>query len=291
MLDHFTLVGPNGSHDCLVLELVGPSVADVVELHCKDNRLPSKLVKIFAKQTLQGLDFLAAKDIGHGDLHTPNLALVVPGLDTLHEEDFIARLGKPKVGKVTRLDGGPLAHYIPTQIIRPAFYRREDLVLPCPSIKIIDFGEAFFSNNAPSTLHTPLPVRAPEIVFGDRLDRGVDLWSAGCLIFELTMGQPPFDVVMLTPSVLVEQMIELTSDELPSRWQTKWNAMQEDVPQAYGDFTLHKWLEEVYFDNEKQAEFTAEEIARVAEATARMLKLEPSLRATPGEILAQNYFQ
>jgi hypothetical protein len=84
-------------------------------------------------------------------------------------------------------------------------------------------------------------------------------------------------------------MIELTSDELLSRWQAKWHAMEEDVPQIDGDFTLHKWLEGVYFDNGNQAEFTAEEIARIAEAIARMLKLEPSLRATPGEILAQNY--
>ncbi|KAG6108883.1 hypothetical protein E4U31_007337, partial [Claviceps sp. LM219 group G6] len=28
MLDDFTLVGPNGTHHCLVLELVGPNVAD-----------------------------------------------------------------------------------------------------------------------------------------------------------------------------------------------------------------------------------------------------------------------
>ncbi|GKU06982.1 unnamed protein product [Fusarium langsethiae] len=291
LLDHFTLVGPNGSHDCLVLELVGPNVADVVELHCKDDRLPSKLATVFAKQALQGLDFLAANDIGHGDLHTRNLALVVSDLNSLNEEDFVARLGKPKTGAVTRLDGGPLAHNVPTQIIRPAFFRKRDLMLSCPSIKIIDFGEAFFSDNAPSTLHTPLPVRAPEIVFGDRLDRRVDLWSAGCLIFELITGQPPFDVVMLTPSVLVEQMIELTSDELPSRWQAKWHAMQEDVPQNDGGFTLQKWLEETYFGNDKQAEFTTEEITRIAEAIALMLKLEPSLRATPSEILAQDFFQ
>jgi hypothetical protein len=96
---------------------------------------------------------------------------------------------------------------------------------------------------------------------------------------------------MLTPSVLVEQMIELTSDELPSRWQAKWHAMQEDVPQNDGGFTLQKWLEETYFGNDKQAEFTTEEIARIAEAIVLMLKLEPSLRATPREILAQDFFQ
>ncbi|CAJ0549405.1 Ff.00g030180.m01.CDS01 [Fusarium sp. VM40] len=221
LLDHFTLVGPNGSHDCLVLELVGTNVADVVESYCKDDRLPSKLANVFAKQALQGLDFLTANNIGHGDLHTRNLALVVSGLDSLNEQDFIARLGEPEIGAVTRFDGGPLTDKIPTQIIRPALFRRRDLMRSCPSIKIIDFGEAFFSNNAPGTLHTPLSVRAPEIVFGDRLDHRVDIWSAGCLIFELITGQPPFDVVMLTPSVLVGQMMELTSDELPSRWHAR----------------------------------------------------------------------
>ncbi|RBR22337.1 uncharacterized protein FIESC28_04531 [Fusarium coffeatum] len=291
LLDHFTHVGPNGSHDCLVLELVGPNIADFVELHCKDNRLPSKFAKVFAKQALQGLNFLAINDIGHGDLHTRNLALVVSDLDSLNEQDFISRLGEPKTGLVTRSDGGPLSPNVPTQIVRPAFFRKRDIMLSNPSVKIIDFGEAFFSNNAPSTLNTPLPVQAPEIVFEDRLDRRVDVWSAGCLIFELITGQPPFDVVMLTPSVLVEQMIELASDELPSRWQTKWHMMQHDALQKDEGLTLQKWLQETYFDNDKQAEFTTEEIARLAEAIAAMLKLEPSLRATSSEILAQDWLQ
>lgn len=66
LLDHFTLIGPNGSHNCLVLELVGPNVTDVIKSYCKDNRLPSKLANVFTKQALQGLDFLTANNIGHG---------------------------------------------------------------------------------------------------------------------------------------------------------------------------------------------------------------------------------
>lgn len=50
-------------------------------------------------------------------------------------------------------------------------------MLSSPTIKIIDFGEAFFADSSPRTLHTPLSVRAPEVVFGDPLDRQVDLWS------------------------------------------------------------------------------------------------------------------
>lgn len=66
MIDHFSLAGPNGTHDCLVLELLGPSVADVVESYYQDDRLPARLAKSFAYHALQGLDVLTHHGIGHG---------------------------------------------------------------------------------------------------------------------------------------------------------------------------------------------------------------------------------
>lgn len=66
MLDDFSVAGPNGTHNCLVLEILGPSVADLVSSYCKDDRLPASLAKHFAEQVLQGLDFLADHNIGHG---------------------------------------------------------------------------------------------------------------------------------------------------------------------------------------------------------------------------------
>lgn len=116
------------------------------------------------------------------DLHTRNLALVIPDLSSLDEGDFFDRLGQPEIGAVSRLDGKSLTHNVPSHVVRPTFFRRRDILLSSPSVKIIDFGEAFLKDNVPGTLHTPLSVRAPEIVFGDRLDNRVDLWSAGCLV-------------------------------------------------------------------------------------------------------------
>ncbi|KAF5554073.1 CMGC SRPK kinase [Fusarium napiforme] len=291
MLDHFTFVGPNGSHDCFVLELVGPNVADIVERHLKDFRLPSNTARLFSRQILQGLDFLSASNIGHGDIHTRNLALTIPNLHSLSERDFIAKLGEPDTGLALGSDDEPLPKNLPTQIVRPASFRHQEVqhILAEPSIKIIDFGEAFLSDDAPSTLHTPLPVRAPEIIFGDKLDHRVDLWSTGCLIFELITGQPPFDVIMLTPPILVEQMVQLIDDELPSRWQAKWQAMQGTPTQPDDGMRLYSWLEEVYFDDDKKAEFTKNDIKRAAELIARLMRFEPSLRASPNEILAESW--
>jgi serine/threonine-protein kinase SRPK3 len=65
---------------------------------------------------------------------------------------------------------------------------------------------------------------------------------------------------MLTPPMLVQQMIELMNDELPSRWQGKWQEMKGTAAQEDGDWTLQSWLEEVYFDKDKKTEFTRDEI-------------------------------
>lgn len=68
MLDHFHLDGPNGTHDCLVLEPLGPSVPDLLDARFRGERLPGTLAKkkIFAKQALLGLDYLHKRKIGHG---------------------------------------------------------------------------------------------------------------------------------------------------------------------------------------------------------------------------------
>ena len=66
MLDHFECKGPNGSHDCLVLELLGPSVSDLLEEHFHGERLSGKLAKSIARQALLGLDLLHQQRIGHG---------------------------------------------------------------------------------------------------------------------------------------------------------------------------------------------------------------------------------
>lgn len=50
------------------------------------------------------------------------------------------------------------------------------------SIKIVDYGQSFLSGANPNTLKTPVPFRAPEIEFKDKLDHRVDLWSMGCVV-------------------------------------------------------------------------------------------------------------
>lgn len=72
LLDYFTLVGPNGSHCILVLELMGPNIPDVNEVCYNDERLPATIAKRSAYQILQAVDFLALHVIGHGGVLKSN---------------------------------------------------------------------------------------------------------------------------------------------------------------------------------------------------------------------------
>ena len=69
--------------------------------------------------------------------------------------------------------------------------------------------------------------------------------------------------------------------------------MQEGLPRDDDEdsYMLQGWLEEVYFDDFKNTDFTEDSIDNVGKLIKRLLKLEPSLRATPSSILADAWFK
>lgn len=102
-------------------------------------------------------------------------------MQVLREEEFLQKLRQPEIGIVQRRDGQPLGPGVPRYLVKPTSYP-VDIKLSFRSIKIVDFGESFLSDDCPGALNTPLPVRAPEIIFKDKVDYRVDLWSMACLV-------------------------------------------------------------------------------------------------------------
>jgi serine/threonine protein kinase len=102
-------------------------------------------------------------------------------MNNVSEEEFIKILGKPGIGHVRRSDGKDLEPGVPDYIVRPASYRSQ-FWSSSNSAKIVDFGDSVLHTTIPQTLHTPLPDRAPELIFGEPLDYRVDLWSMGCMV-------------------------------------------------------------------------------------------------------------
>ena len=73
LLDSFKHDGPNGEHECLVFEPMGPAVAQCYDPDC--NLIPASQAKAICKQLLTALKCLHGLGIAHSDLNPGNLLL------------------------------------------------------------------------------------------------------------------------------------------------------------------------------------------------------------------------
>lgn len=96
---------------------------------------------------------------------------------------------------------------------------------------------------------------------------------------------------MTTPAILVRQMLETVSDDLPDRWKRDWHAMQETLSENSSPCSLQDWLEEMYFDGERREDISREDILRVGELIGSMLRMEPSARAPAKAVVQDAWFQ
>ncbi|KAH0179481.1 kinase-like protein, partial [Aureobasidium melanogenum] len=292
LLDSFQHDGPNGIHDCLVFELLGPSVASVVEKQSASDRLPGHVARKACKGLGLALAVLHRQEIGHGDIHTGNLAFCVPGLDSLSENKLSETYGMPKTGAVTRTDGGSLGPGVPDYLVWSASFPASGLNLEDSSVKLIDFGESFFPYEKPKALHTPLALRAPETLFDEVYDFRVDRWGFACAIFGLIVGYPPFTGIMAKKEDILQQIADMIG-EPPAKWQPKWKAMPK-WDQVYDDdpvYNLEQWLDLTYFDDGKRLDFTREDIKQVGRMIRGLLQWCPSARSSVAEVLSSGWFQ
>ncbi|KAF5020096.1 hypothetical protein F66182_7884 [Fusarium sp. NRRL 66182] len=91
-------------------------IPDVLDARFKDDRRPAKLAKRVARQALLGLDYLHQHGIGHGDLHTRNLAFALAPSSLTCDDELFERRGTPETGQVQRL-GGKRADVVDRQIL------------------------------------------------------------------------------------------------------------------------------------------------------------------------------
>lgn len=199
LLDSFTHEGPNGVHQCLVFELLGPSVdkvlADYHEGH--DSLCPETILQMSA-QLLKAVKFIHNAGMCHGgecilpsasfdstyillDISGRNIAFSCTHLSNTTEEQLFDVLGSPEIEPLTRIDGTPLENGLPTQLVKAAGWD-EWIDEDDEEIRLLDFGESFFQGEEPKTLAQPGSLRVPETIFTNSFDYHIDLWRAGCMV-------------------------------------------------------------------------------------------------------------
>lgn len=97
---------------------------------------------------------------------------------------------------------------------------------------------------------------------------------------------------MATPAPVVSQMLDSASDESPSGWRERLQTMEtmgNPSPDDEVPCTLREWLEEVYFDGNRRAELTKEDLIKVCSIVERLLRFEPSNRALARDIVDDSW--
>lgn len=153
MLDSFNLQG----HYCLVFECLGRSLYDFMKEH-KYRPFPLYCVRDFARQLLDALDFLHGFGLIHTDLKPENILLTDNRERTYFSSSSGGRMSQQQVPYST-------------------------------TIKVIDFGGATYDFEKKSNVVNTRQYRAPEVILGMGWSTPSDLWSLGCILSELYVGE------------------------------------------------------------------------------------------------------
>uniref|UniRef100_A0A182PTH9 Protein kinase domain-containing protein n=1 Tax=Anopheles epiroticus TaxID=199890 RepID=A0A182PTH9_9DIPT len=149
MLDWFDYHG----HTCIAFEMLGLSVFDFL----KDNNYepyPIEHVRHISYQLCYAVKFLHESRLTHTDLKPENILFVD-------------------------------SEYTVTTVPRR---NREVRRVNCTDIRLIDFGSATFDDEHHSTIVSTRHYRAPEVILELGWSQPCDVWSIGCIMFELYQG-------------------------------------------------------------------------------------------------------
>jgi len=153
MLSWFDFYG----HVCITFNVLGLSVFDFLK---ENNYMPYPLdqVRHISYQLCKSVRFLHANELTHTDLKPENILFINSEHDVIYN-----------------------------------FKRKQDFRrVRCTDIRLIDFGSATFNNEHHSTIVSTRHYRAPEVILELGWHHPCDVWSIGCIMFELYTGYTLF---------------------------------------------------------------------------------------------------
>lgn len=226
-----------GSHLCIVLELLGCSIYDLIKEGKYNNGLPSSFVYKVIEQLLIAIKHIDNMGYVHTDIKPENIMLV--GLSKETEKLInkingirIVRSGKmkieqlyaeqiKKISKELVVDSDDNSHdesetetesiyqnkfYVPRSILvndKQEIKQDEKIIdsneimdekyLIEPKIKVIDLGLSKKKDELTTSAIQTRYYRAPEVILGIKYNETCDIWSVGCLIYEMLTGEILFN--------------------------------------------------------------------------------------------------
>ncbi|KAK3941868.1 kinase-like domain-containing protein [Diplogelasinospora grovesii] len=254
-LDHFSLQGPNGTHQCIVLPVLGPRVSPSLWHEMETENDCGVILKKMCRQATLGLSFLHENGICHGDFRPANILVNVDAekLNRLSEDELYGLLGPPWVAEVFTESGAEVPDSTPKDLIYPADLWKLRKFLT-EEIRIVDFSESFLMSSPPPNLGTPENYLPPEVLIwnlelekelASRTDddgAGIlstaaamagncpvgpacDIWALGCTLFAIR-NQVALLYMIPEGDEMIAEMVEHFG-KLPAQLWAKWDARAE----------------------------------------------------------------
>ncbi|ODV69203.1 kinase-like protein [Hyphopichia burtonii NRRL Y-1933] len=185
LLDHFIISGSNGNHIAIVFEILGENILSVIYKYKKEklnqlsfstnsiisnpSLIPINIIKDITKQILLSINYMHHRGIIHTDLKPENILIQYKGLINNKSSFKSTNFLLPLIPLNSKLDDST-------------------------TIKIADLGNATYSNLHFTNQIQTRQYRSPEILLKYKSwGASTDLWSIGCLLFELITGDYLFD--------------------------------------------------------------------------------------------------
>ncbi|XP_005742099.1 SRSF protein kinase 3 [Pundamilia nyererei] len=273
LLDEFKLVGVNGVHICLVLELLGPDLR-CLQLCFGNPGLLQPWIKQILIQVLQGLDYLHSQcKIIHTDIKPENI------LVCLEEQSHKAPAGG---SSSSSLQTGKEASSPESNRVNP--YSLKEI-----AVKIADLGSSCWVYKHFCEEIQTRQYRSLEVLLGSEYGPPADIWSVACMAFELITGDSLFEP-RASESISLEedhigQITELLGKipaavALSGKYSAEYFSCRGDLRRVgpLRFWSLYEVLVEKYH-------FLLEEASGFSDFLLSMLNYHPEKRATAAQCL------
>ncbi|KAI9673216.1 MAG: hypothetical protein M1817_003079 [Caeruleum heppii] len=290
--DHFRIQGPNGCHLCLSYPALGPQISRQEIVQSFGGELKRKMTG----QVAQGLAFLHANGIGHGDLKPSNILLQLVDFESWTEQDVHDRLRIPLTDPVVSASGEDSGPTAPSYIVRLADMPILNRPFLSDQIMITDFGESFDVEAPPEGLGTPLVYCSPELLFDGIAGTASDVWALACTLYEIRVGSPLFELIDWDDDFIIRQWVG-SLGRLPARWWQNWEARHgrfEDDGRPVINPVTGKAAAEIYELSQLLSDTphatSPEEVQVCSDLLAKLLRYEPEERFSAAQALVHPWF-
>lgn len=322
LLDTFSMDIESERHFCFVLELLGPDIYTVLN---EIEMIKLSKTKEIIRQLLKAIEYVTKEGYIHTDLKPENIMITqrdkkiqnicdyfrktftpkstILKLKTTFPEDFEKRSlnSQRKYRKTLK----QRANKQFTESIRESLldyifsgdYDEElDYTLPEDvQIKLVDFGLCVKKDSNTEEVQTR-NYRAPEVILLNPLNEKIDIWSVGCLVYDLLTGETMFEPehtgedfksdrehLALMYSILGKMPLDLALD----------SELSDDFFDSRGRVKGHKKID--YKDLTKilgkKTELSEEECKSTAEFIKYCCAYYPKQRPNVSQLLEHSWFR